>query len=206
MSERFQHNAYDREPPAFPGEAQPPPIPRRHPPLPAWLAARLLRADEKVTWVCGPRFNPSWERYATHATLFLGALAVAVVCMAVGWLFVEMWAGLMLLAVLLAAGLVFGSIFVLGIANGYFTRLVATNYRLVILQGYAVCRTWAIDELPRSMIRYSGRGDGERSRTLDLDAMKTMLGGSSDQFADAKTILAFGKQLGQIKARENDRL
>jgi len=40
-----------------------------------------------------------------------------------------------------------------GIANGYFTRLVVTNYRLLILQGYEVCRSWSIHHLPRSLIR-----------------------------------------------------
>jgi hypothetical protein len=31
-----------------------------------------------------------------------------------------------------------------------------------------------------------------------------MFGGASDKFAESKTILAFGKQLDQIKAREKD--
>jgi hypothetical protein len=32
-----------------------------------------------------------------------------------------------------------------------------------------------------------------------------MLGGASDQFVDAKKVLALGKQLDNIKARERDR-
>src|SRR6266508_669464 len=50
------------------------------PPLPPWLARRLLREDETVTWVRGPRFNPSWERYVTHPVLFLLALVISAAC------------------------------------------------------------------------------------------------------------------------------
>ena len=92
-----------------------------------------------------------------------------------------------------------------GFFNGLFTRLVATNFRLVIMQGYEIARTWQIDQLPRSLTRYRRRSDGGEDRTIDLDAMRSMLGTASDQFADAKTILAFGKELGHIKAREDDR-
>ena len=35
--------------------------------------------------------------------------------------------------------------------------------------------------------------------------MTTMLGGSSDQFVDAKTILSFGKQINRLKGGEGDR-
>ena len=76
---------------------------------------------------------------------------------------------------------------------------------LFIVQGYEVCRTWGIDDLPRSLLRFSRVGDGGRSRTVDLDALKTMLGGSSDKIVDSKAILGFGKQLDHIKARENNR-
>jgi hypothetical protein len=104
-----------------------------------------------------------------------------------------------------AACLVFGSILVLGISNGYFTRLVVTDQRLFIVQGREVCRTWGIDELPRSLIRFGSLEDGELSKTVDLDSLKTMLGGSSDQFTDAKTILAFAKQLRRTREREDGR-
>jgi hypothetical protein len=184
------------------------PIPNvvgRHPPLPAWIAARRLRPDEQVTWVVGPRFNPSWERYVTHPTLLFGAVAVGTVLIATGLLFSELWEFLLLTTVLVATGLGFGSLFVLGLSCGYFTRLVVTNQRLMILQGYALCRSWGIDDLPRSMIRHRMRGDGDRGPAVDLDAMRTMLGGASDSFVAAKTIMDFGKQLGQIKAREEDR-
>ena len=184
------------------------PIPNvvgRHPPVPAWIAARHLRDHEEVTWVVGPRFNPSWERYVTHPMLLLGAVIVSVVLIAAGWLMTELWEFLLLAAVLVAVALVFGSLVVLGVSCGYFTRLVVTSRRLLILQGYEVCRSWAVDDLPRSMIRHRMRGDGDSSRTVDIDAMRTMLGGASDSFVEAKTILDFGKQLGRIKSRENER-
>jgi hypothetical protein len=47
-------------------------------------------------------------------------------------------------------------------------------------------------------------GSEERRPTIDLDGVKAMLGGASDQFSDTKTILAFGKHLDRIKARGND--
>ena len=106
----------------------------------------------------------------------------------------------------LAAGmLVLGSIFVLGIANGYFTRLVVTNYRLLILQGYEVCRSWSIHRLPRSLVRYVKPGDEPEKLAVDLDAVKRMLGGSSDKFTSANAIMAFSKRVEQFKAREDDR-
>jgi hypothetical protein len=174
---------------------------RPYPALPAWLARRLLRADERVTWVRGPRLTPWWERYVTHPALFLVALALGAVCLETGRLRAGSWSELPALPILAAAGIVIGSIFVLGISAGYFTRLVVTNFRLVILQGYEVCRSWRIDALPPSLIFYGVQGDKGASRTLDLDALQTMLGGSSDQFVPAKTILAFGKHLDRIKAR-----
>jgi hypothetical protein len=80
-----------------------------------------------------------------------------------------------------------------------------TNYRLLILQGYEVCRSWSIHRLPRSLIRYVRPGDGPENLAVDLDAVKRMLGSSSDKFAPANAIVAFGKRVEQIKARENDR-
>jgi hypothetical protein len=177
---------------------------RKHPPLPSWLERRLLRPGEKVAGVYGPRFNPFWERYITHIGLFLGALGLGVVLVLVDRVVAGSWGEMAVWPALVAGGLVFGSIVILGIANGYFTRLVATNTRLVIMQGYEVCRTWRMDDLPRRLIRYRV-GDGpDRGASIDLDAMKTMLGTASDQFVDAKAILAFGKSLGQIKRREDD--
>src|SRR5262245_26808120 len=172
MSEQFQPDRFD---------ARLPDLSRRHPPLPPWLERRLLRRGEHVTWVRGPRFNPSWERYVTHPALFLLALLLGAACVAAGRLSVQTWGDLSPAAVFAAGGIVIASVFVLGIFSGYFTRLVVTNYRLVIMQGYEVCRSWGVDVLPRSLIAYGRRGD-EESRTVDLDALQTMLGGSSDQF------------------------
>ena len=196
MSDRYQTDAFDDAAPdvSLSGGA-----------LPPWLARRLLKDDEKVAWVRGPRFNPSWERYVTHIMLFLGAAAVGAVAVAVGSLLSEWWPEAMPISVLVALGVVFGSIIVLGLCCGYFTRLVATDRRLFIVQGYEVCRTWNMDDLPPSLIRHGFSANGRRNRTVDFDAVKDMLGGASDQFTDAQSILAFGKQLNHIKAREDGR-
>lgn len=171
--------------------------------LPYWLADRLLRPDEAITWVRGPRLHPSWERYATHPALVLFALALSAVAVAVIRLLSKDVADLYVTAGACFFCILIPTIIVLGITNGYFTRLVVTSQRLVILQGYEICRSWHIDKLPRSMRRYVNRG-GEASWAIDLDAVKTMLGGSSDKFTDAKTILSFGKQLDRITTREKD--
>lgn len=173
-------------------------------PLPPWLAKRLLRRGEQITWVRGPQFNPWWERYLTHPALFLFALALAACCWMLASAVARLGAaGLATFSVLVGAAIVLGSIFVLGICCGYFTRLVLTDRRMVVLQGYEVCRSWSILHLPRSLIRV-GRlpGDEEWRRTVDMDALKTMLGGASDKFTDAKTILAFAKEIDRLKERE----
>jgi hypothetical protein len=173
--------------------------PDDYPPLPEHLAARLLQPGEAVEWVRGPRRAPSWEKYVTHPLLFLAALALGVVSVAVGAAAggpksPELGAGLGV-----AMALVIGSIFVLGFFNGHFTRLVVTTERVVIMQGYEVVRSWGLDDLPRSMIRYRpGAGADERVPSIDLSTVKTMLGGSPDGFADAKTIMAFGKSLNNV--------
>jgi hypothetical protein len=186
--------------------APPPEVFQRRPALPDWLAQRQLHAGEVVTWVRGPRRNPGWERYATHPALFFIALAFGAAGCWAARLAVESWSKVPPPVFLTAAGLVLGAVLVLGISAGYFTRLVVTNCRVVILQGYELCRSWGLDELPPSLVRYGRRvNDEEASRTVDLDALRTLLGGTSDRFADAKTILAFGKQLERIKIRENGR-
>jgi hypothetical protein len=193
MSDQFQTEVFD---------AQGPDVFRAFPPLPAWLRGRLLRPGEHVTWVCGPRFNPAWERYATHPALFLFALAVGAACLGASRLLPGA-AGVA--GALVAGGIVLGSVFVLALSSGYFTRLVVTDHRLVILQGYEVCRSWGLDDLPRSLVRYGRQGVEAASPAVDLDTLRTMLGGSSDKFVDSKTILAFGKQLEQIKSLEKGR-
>jgi hypothetical protein len=173
------------------------------PPLPPWLADRLLKGDEQVTWVVGPRFNPDWERFVTHPLLFLGALAVAAACVTTGGMAGGTEGAVM--AGLVGAAVVLASIFVLGFASGYFTRLVVTDARLFITQGYEVVRIWRLDDLPYSLVRYRRRADGAEDRAIDLDTLKSMFGSASDKFAESKTILAFGKQLDQITSRENRR-
>lgn len=173
-------------------------------PLPSWLADRLLRSNEKVAWVRGPWFNPSWERYITHPALILFVLVPGAICLGLGWLN-QVDPGVLLFgAFFYFVALGVPTIIVLGITNGYFTRLVVTNLRLVILQGYEICRSWRIDDLPPSLLRYGKFGE-EESRAIDLNAVKTMLGGSSEKFTDSKTILNFGKQLDSITQGDKDR-
>jgi hypothetical protein len=196
MSERFQKDV-----PAF----QAMDVVELFQPLPGWLADRLLKPDEKVTWVRGPRFNPSWECYVTHPALLLLALAFGAASVGLAWL-VFGGTPTILAVVGMAAGLVvIATIIVLGIANGYFTRLVVTNFRLVILQGYEIVRSWNIDKLPRSLLHYARRDGEDQAPCIDLEAVKNMLGRSSDQFTSAKTILSFAKQLDRIQTRDKDR-
>jgi hypothetical protein len=200
MSDRYQAEGFDDSLLVFP---EPFTFVQPSPPFPAWLAARVLRPDEKVTWVRGPRFNPSWELYVTHPGLLLAALALGALGVATGWRMAGSWSEMPPWPFVAAGGLAFAAIVVLGLACGYFTRLVATNQRLFIVQGRELCRSWALDDLPPSLISRRIRRDGQHDRAIDLDAVKTLLGGASDGFTDAKSILAFGKQLGQIKARED---
>ena len=174
------------------------------PPLPRWLADRILRDFEVVNWVRGPRFTPSWEIIVTHPALLAFTLPVAVMCLFAGRLVAGSWEALSPVAVLAAMAVVIGTIFVLGIFSGHFTRLVVTNKRLFIVQGRELCSSWELDDLPPHLLRYTARGDGQRDRSVDLDAIKTMLGGS-DKFTEAKSIVEFGKKLDQITLRDKRR-
>ncbi|HYT93017.1 MAG TPA: hypothetical protein VEL76_30145, partial [Gemmataceae bacterium] len=100
--------------------------------------------------------------------------------------------------------LVIGSVYVLAISNAYFTRLVVTDYRLLIVQGYEVCRCWRVDELPPSLVRYRRLGGVRERPTIDLDALQTMFDTASEHVADAKAIRKLGKQIDHIKKRQND--
>jgi hypothetical protein len=187
----------------------PPPPSVAHPSLvafPEWLARRLLRPGEEITWVRGPWLNPSWERYVTHPGLFLVALGLGGFLLAFTALISGGWGAVPAPLGLLAGGIVLASVYVLGIASGYFTRLVVTNTRLFIVQGYEVRHSWNINDLPISMLRYGRRGIGgaDPGPSIDLDAVQTMLG-SSTQFTDAKTIQAFSKQLNRMRDRGTDR-
>jgi hypothetical protein len=200
MSDHFQTDPDHFQ--ANPFDDPLPQVLRACPPLPVWLERRLLGEDEQITWVRGPRLNPSWERYATHPALFLFALVLGAAWVAAGRLAAGSWSDMSPLLFLVAGVLVVGSIFVLGISAGYFTRLVVTNLRIVLLQGYEVCRIWSLDDLPPSLIRYGRRGGEGEGRSVDLEALQTMLGGSPDQFIESKTLRAFGKKLDGIIARE----
>ncbi len=218
MSDDYRTDPFDPQPPPIPDDRRPYPYDDRRrdypyddrrpvdagrfPPLPSWLARKHLRPDEQVVWVAGPRLNPSWERFVTHPLFFVAGLVLGALCIGAG-----MTApGLMMpVAAPPAFMLAVGSLIIVGHYCGYFTRLVATNYRVLILQGYEVCRRWSIDELPRHMVRYRRMGDVDTGPTIDLDAMKTLLGGASDQFVDAKTILSFGKEINRMRGRQDDR-
>jgi hypothetical protein len=191
-SDRYDYEA--------PGVAHDPP-----PTLPQWLAKRLLLPDETITWVVGPRFQPSWERGVTNPLLFVICLAIGGLWIGTGFLIPGAPNELKVSLAVAAGFLVLGSIFVLGIFSGYFTRLVVTTQRLLLVQGREVYRRYAIDDLPYSMIRYRIHGDHTSGSSIDLDAVKSMLGGSSDQFAEAKSILAFSKQLDRLRDRNKGR-
>jgi hypothetical protein len=191
--------------PADPYDAPPHDDPRRFPPLPPWLVRKVLREGEKVTWVRAPRFTPAVERYITHPLLALAAVAFGVVCVAVSLMLSGVWQGAPLVGFLAAIAAVVGSIIVLGLSNGYFTRLVVTTRRILILQGYEVCRKWNVDDLPPSLTRYGTREDGEEGRTVDLGAMNAMLGAHPEGFVDPKTILAFGKRLDRLRDEDRGR-
>lgn len=175
---------------------------RNHPPLPPWIASWLLKSGESITWVYGPKLSPSWERYVTHPALILAALGGVVVSILPAYVLSGLGREIAAIPVVAAVALVFLSIFVLALFNGYFTRLVVTSDRLIILQGHEVVRAWDIDDLPRSLLRFGRPGDAS-SRSVDLDQLTSMMGGStSDKFTESKTILSLGKTITQIKARE----
>jgi hypothetical protein len=169
-------------------------------PLPAWLARRLLRSGEHITFARGPKQSPWWERYVTHpAFLLLGVVLCVFWGLALGpiddsWIALKNSAPFVMLMIMVA------NLLALGIACGHFTRLVVTNRRLFIVQGYEIRRGWELHNLPRSLLHLSL----DTRPTLNLDALKSMLGPSSENVAGSKAILAFGKHLDAIKTREKD--
>jgi len=173
--------------------------------FPSWLMKRFLREDEGIEWVYGPALKPWWERYACHPVFIATAVVVAALWLAMGWVKAGDFAKLSIIPVLGPAALVVGSIFIVGASCGYFTRLVITNHRLLIVQGYELCRQWRVDDLPPWLIRYRRLPGADVTKTVDLDALRTMIGSSSANVADAKTILALGKHLANIRGPDDRR-
>src|SRR5690349_6073980 len=97
-------------------------VARNVPPLPPWLAARILRPGEEVSLVRGPRWRPSWEPYVTHPLLFGAALVAGALCIAAARLVAESWAETHPLPVCFGVLLALGSVYVLAFFNAYFTR------------------------------------------------------------------------------------
>jgi hypothetical protein len=189
MSGRFQDSDSDFRTPRIVEPSQT---------LPGWLADRLLQPNEKVEWVRGPRFTPSWERYITHPGLFFAAAALAACCVGAAVSYAKGQNEVILPVIALSGAIVIVAILVLAYSSGYFTRLVATDTRLLIVQGYELCRNWDINDLPLSLIRYRP-GGGNEMPSIDLNAVQSLLGGSSTQFTGAKEIMSFAKQLDRIK-------
>jgi hypothetical protein len=199
MTDRFQTEPLHTPPLAAPLPA----VVNDQPELPAWLAERLLRPFEIITRVRGPRLSPDWEPLVTHPGLFLLALPLGAACVFVGSLIAGSLAALHPVAGLAALAVVVGSVFVVGICSGHFSRLVVTNQRLFIVQGRELCRSWDLDELPPHLIRHTLRTDGLQERSIDLDAVTAMLDGLSGKFTEAKSIVEFGKKLEQITLRKD---
>jgi hypothetical protein len=201
MSENIQadtFSSFQSEPPG----AEPPPILSTTSPLPSWVARKILRPHETVSWVRGPRLNPNWERYATHPALILFPLLLGFValCAAVQ----TTGSAGVFPAIIFTVAISLPFIFVMGISAGYFTRLVVTDLRLIIVQGYELCWDCDIDYLPPSLLRYDPRRGGKAGRSINLDALQTALGGSSTQFVEAKAILKLAKTIDRIKLRDDN--
>lgn len=193
-TERF--DGYDRDD----GDRE---VGSKGPPLPGHLARRLLRSDEEVVSVNGPRWSPSWEPFLTHPLVVLVGIALAVGAVALGGMVLG-WDNLAMGGVGVFALLSsFGSLILVAFMAGWFTRLVITNQRVMIVQGYEVRKTWGLDELPRSLVRQRRNADGELTKTVDLERLNTMMGGSSDGFVEAKTIWALSKEID--RSRREDR-
>jgi hypothetical protein len=172
--------------------------------LPAWLARRILAPNETVALVRGPTSNWFLEPYLTHPGLFLVALVPAGISLGIGRSLVNSWKELPPLAGVIAVLFVFGSIIFLASLAGYFTRLVITDQRLIIVQGREVRSSRSVNELPPILLRRNFDRDGhERAPTIDLNAVNTMLG--VDGFVDSNTILTLGKKIDKMReAREDE--
>jgi len=179
---------------------------RAGPPLPEWLAKALLEPDEKPEWVRGPNYAPPWERALTHPLAFLVALPPAVILVTVGRLLADDWRTLHPAFGVSAILVLIGSILVIAFMTAYYTRLVVTERRLLIIQGQSAIRSWGMGDLPPSLLHFGrqafdGKDAGPR---IDLDKLEKMLGGKSEGVIGSDAIIKFGKQLDRIKGRRPD--
>ncbi len=202
---------YQPDPPESPGrperverpEASAPPRIKAGPPLPEWLAKTALYPDEKPEWVRGPRYAPPWERMMTHPLAFLAAIPPAAICLAVGRIIAGEWKLLHPAFGIAAILIVFGSIIVIGFLTAYYTRLVVTDRRLLIIQGQVPIRSWGLGDLPASLLHFGRHAFGGKDAgpRIDLNKLEKMLGGGGDGVVSSDAIIKFGKQLDRIKER-----
>ena len=104
---------------------------------------------------CAGRARPAWEPFLTHPAGFLVGIVAGAVIFVVGGIAVNWNGTLMTVPGGLAVVGVFGSLIVVAAMAGYFTRLVITNQRVMIVQGYEIRETWRLEDLPRSLVRIS---------------------------------------------------
>lgn len=170
--------------------------------LPTWLARLVLAPGETVALVRGPTSNSPLEPYLTHPALFLVALLPAGITLAVGRAMSPSWKELHPLPGLLAVLILFGTVIFLAGMAGYFTRLIITDRRLLIVQGREVRSSRDVNSLPRALVR-RGRDEfgRERAPTIDLNAVNKLVGGTG--FVDAKTILTLSKKIDKLKESDD---
>lgn len=198
MPDHFQTDPFDTAP-----LPTPPNLARLYTPLPGFLERRLIRPGEEVTFVRGPRWSPAFEPLLTHPLVFGAALLVGALLVGAARLAAHDANSMHPAPVAVAIGIVLGSIMVLAFFNGYFTRLIVTSERLMIVQGIEVRRSWGIEALPPSLLRHDPRR-GTAGKSIDLDAVQTLLGNPSTGFTDAKSIRSFGKQIAQIRKQHGE--
>lgn len=175
-------------------------------PLPAYVKRQLPGKDEEVIWVRGPRLgNPVWEPFVTNPLLFVVGVAIGALCIYLGSLGEGSGKQFPVSFGVGAVVSFFLPILLLAFFNGYFTRLVVTDSGVYIIQGSTICRNWELEYLPRSLVRFERRGEDDPiGKTVDVDAMKTMLNSSEGHFTDAKTIKDFGKRLERLRRAEDE--
>jgi len=173
-------------------------------PLPEWLARRILEPGETIALVRGPTGKWWLEPYLTHPLASLAGAIPAAVAITVGRMIVPSWRDLPPAAGIVAVLFVFASVFVVGLLAGYFTRLVVTDRRLLILQGREIWSSRGIDELPPFLVRRMRDPDGRERRAIDIVTLDSMLGSSNTGIVDSDTILTLGKKIDKLKERRDD--